>query len=257
MVKICIVLVSNFNYFEKLIKTYQQIREIGKYDGDIVIIYGNDMIEHMNDEFRNKFYEKTILKYFPDMDRTEINEIYKTKPVMKKRYELLKEFQYHKLYIFHSFFKQWDRVMYIDAGTTIYNPILPLLNVNCDDCLLAQRVTDFPLYSLKLSCEFENDLYKDLYDDIAKKYDLDIDHFISSLIYFDTKLIEDDTYENLEKLSKKYINCINNDQSILNLYFTSYKKVWKPIPMIVKNQRLYIYRKPRSTKYTDYIMVKR
>jgi lipopolysaccharide biosynthesis glycosyltransferase len=142
--------------------------------------------------------------------------------------------------LFTPFFKQWRYIFYIDCGAKIYNNIAPILQTATPDTLLAHSDA-YPTYQWKLSCQFIEKL--DL--------DLDTDYFQSTIMLFDTSIIEDDTFQQLYALTEKYPVSTTNDQGILNLYF---KKKWKQIPMGDDTTYYYDFNVRNSDK--PYIMTK-
>jgi lipopolysaccharide biosynthesis glycosyltransferase len=151
-------------------------------------------------------------------------------------------FQYHKFHLFTPFFKQWRYVFYIDCGAKIYNNIAPILQTATPDTLLAHSDA-YPTYQWKLSCQFLEKIDLDL--------DLDTDYFQSTIMLFDTNIIEDNTFQQLYKLTEKYPVSTTNDQGILNLYF---KKKWKQIPIGDETTYYYDFNIRNSDK--PYIMTK-
>ena len=120
---ICIVLMCNNvdKYKMHTIRTIKEIRTIGLYDGDIILLYDDDY----DDEFKNKLTEyNVILKFFPKIDRTKFLEMFRENPFKEgDKREITKTFQYHKFYLFDKYFKNWKKIFYIDAGMYIFKPI--------------------------------------------------------------------------------------------------------------------------------------
>ena len=80
------------------------------------------------------------------------------------------------------------------------------------------ELTVFPEYSWKLSTQFDET--QKIYKKLSKKFDLQrTDYFQTGLMYFDTKIITESTYNELISLVKKYPITTTNEQGILNLFF--------------------------------------
>ena len=108
----CIVLVCNRKYLSQFEYTYNLLRTNGKYNGDIVLVIGDDLKE---DDLK---YEGVIVKYFKNISFPE-NVIQQMNDVNTDGRNLTKRFQWHKLHIFRSYLKQWKWVLYIDCGMKI------------------------------------------------------------------------------------------------------------------------------------------
>ena len=158
-----------------------------------------------------------------------------------------KLFQYHKYHLFTPFFKQWRYVFYIDCGAKIYNNIWPILQTATPNTLLAHSDA-FPTYTWKLSCQFINT------EELSKIWDLKTDYFQSTIMLFDTNIIEDDTFQQLYELTEKYPVSTTNDQGILNLYYICIKQKWKQIEM--GNETTYFYDFNIRNSDKPYIMTK-
>jgi hypothetical protein len=215
----CVAFVCNFRYLDKFFDTCKTLIDVGEYNGSIVLIVGNDInVDALNKHMFFKKNKQILVKHFEDIvfSKEIISKIDKSNTQCGKfGYKL---FQYHKYHLFTPFFKQWRYVFYIDCGAKIYNNIQPILQTATPDTLLAHSDA-FPTYQWKLSCQFLEKI----------DFDLDRDYFQSTIMLFDTSIIEDDTFQQLYELTEKYPVSTTNDQGILNLYFNCIKKKWKQI----------------------------
>lgn len=245
----CIILMCNKPYLNKVINTINQIRTIGKYFDDVVLLIGDDL----KDE--KIFLDKNvIIKYFPDFNRDNIINILKNKPISDGR-EIIKVFQWHKMHIFDAYFKQWKKCLYIDAGMYIFNPIDKIINLDCTNKIIAHSDA-YPTYEWKLKVQFDSIQFPELYKELTSNYNLDIDYFQSGILLYDTDIIEENTKNDIIELSNKYINSRTNEQGIMNIYFNCIKNVWLPIK--IKDDEIYYYDywERNNLKCTDYIMLK-
>lgn len=250
----CIILVFNNNYLEKAKQTISQLRKIGKYDGIIECIIGNDLV-NIIDQLKTVFDYNVKFKYFPDIDRTEIINLLKKNPIGDGR-EYNKIFQWHKLYCFHQYFKEnYKKCFYIDTGMFIHNSIEKIIQLDCENILLAHSDA-FPTYEWKLGIQFDKTIFPSLYEDLNEKYDLNIDYFQSGIMLYDTNIIEDNTFRDLLNLSNYYINSRNNEQGILNIYFNCIKKYWKQIQIKDDKQYYYDFHNRNGVSVNNYIMTK-
>lgn len=245
----CIILMCNKLYLDKAKNTIDQVRNIGKYQDDIVLLIGNDL----KDE--NIIIDNVIVKYFTDIDRSAIIEILKHKPITSDGREFIKPFQWHKIHIFDTYFKNWKKCMYIDAGMHIFNPIDKIMNLNCTNKLIAHSDT-YPTFEWKLKVQFDNKQFPELFNELYSKYNLEIDYFQSGILLYDTNIIEDKTKDDLLELANKYINSRTNEQGIMNIYFNCIKRIWKPMKIMDNQIYYYDYWERKDLIYSDYIMLK-
>jgi hypothetical protein len=243
----CVTFVCNFRYLDKFFDTCKTLIDVGEYYGPIVLIVGNDInVDELNKHPFLKKNKQILVKHFPDIVfcKEVSAKIDKTNTQCGKfGYKL---FQYHKYHLFTPFFKQWRYVFYIDCGAKIYDNIEPILRTATPDTLLAHSDA-YPTYQWKLGCQF-------LGMDLNSDFDLNSDYFQSTIMLFDTSIIEDDTFQQLYELTEKYPVSTTNDQGILNLYFNCIKKKWKQIPM--GNETTYFYDFNVRNDDKPYIMTK-
>jgi len=251
MVKLCAVFLCDSAYFNKFLYTYNQLINKGNYKGDICLIIGDDLIN--NELLKCDIIEKNnvIIKHFPNIIFSPVFLDIQAQ-LNRPQHWFKKLFQYHKLHLFNTFFKNWDYIFYLDCGITIFSDISPILNEITENTLLAHSDA-YPTYEWKLHNQFckTNTTY---FNNLNKKYNLYVDYFQTTIMLYDTNIIEDDTYNNLLNLLLEYPISITNDQGIIALYFTNIKPIWKQIKSRNENMFFYDYlsRKPEF----KYIMLK-
>ena len=248
--KKCIVLFSDKAYLNKAINTIKQIRKIGKYKGDLVYFHGNDVSK---DDLKLFSKLNVIPKYFPDIqfDKKTLLKLSQQSIFRKKRIML------HKIHIFQPYFKNWDRVFYIDAGASIQKRLDPFFKLDCTDKLLANSDAQ-PTYVWKLYDQFDKTTYPLIYEKLRNDFNLEIDYFQATIMMYDTNIIKEDTFSTLLNLVSKYPLCNTVDQGILNLYFNGLYHYWKQIPLKYKKKKyLYDFRIRENRKRKDYIILKR
>lgn len=245
---ICIVTFCDANYIRQAEMTISQLRYIGNYQGDIVLMVGDDLKQLSSDD------TKTIIKYFPTIDWSDVVSKLQNKSTSDGR-DLYRRFQWHKIHTFDPYFKQWKKCMLIDAGMIISKPVQKILNLDCTNKLLAHS-DSYPQYINKLNCQFENNRFKNLYTELCEMYDLNVDYFQSTMYMFDTNLIDEYTVNKLLSLGRKYINTKTNEQAIMNLLFNCKMKVWEQIKIKDEETYYYDFIERNNMKYNDYIMIK-
>lgn len=246
----CVVFVCNKKYFHAFMKTCNQLFTYGKYDGDVCLVIGNDLVN--DDLLKCDFIikNKIIIKYFPDI--TFSNEFLEINRSINATCNLTKPFQWHKLHLFQTYFKLWDYIFYIDCGMTIFSDITPMLNEVTENTLLAHSDA-YPTYEWKLHRQFCN-RNKQLYDNLCSTYDLNIDYFQTGIMLYHTNIITNDTFTDLLQLSMKYPISKTNEQGIIALYFTNIKPLFKQIK--TNNNETYFYDCLSRNTNNKYIMLK-
>jgi hypothetical protein len=248
----CMIVLSNKKYFDKAIDTIKDIRHIGKWSGDLVFVYGDDI--GLND--LKKIDEYCVIpKYFPDLELSEIVNKLHIKPYKELNRKLGKLFCFHKFHLFDTYFKNWNKVFYLDCGMRIYNPIQPLFDNKCGNNLLANSDSQ-PTFKWKLSGQFNPETFPEVYQELSNNFNLDIDYFQSTILLYNTKIIQDNTKQILIDLLFKYFNGITNDQAIMNLHFNCQLKIWKQVSLKKKDKYFYDYKVRRGKKKNDYVMTK-
>ena len=235
--KLCVVFVVDRAYYSKFVETCSQLRTVGKYKGDICLIIGDDL---NNTNFLQSNFIKQhniIVKYFPNLQFS--HEFIENQKTLDREYKWFQKlFQYHKLNLFTTYFKKWDYIFYLDCGITIYSDISPMIALAKKNTLLAHS-DDYPKYERKLWYQFDKN--KKEYNTLINTYKMDIDYPQTTIMLFDTSIIEDDTFDELFKLTNKYPISITNDQGIIALYYTCIKPAFKAIPLHNENTFFYDY----------------
>ena len=246
----CVVFVCNKNYLNKFKNTLQLLRTKGEYEGDVLLIIGNDLKEQENELKKNYNIQ---VKYFPDIVFSDY--FYKINNNIKSdgRHKI-KKFQWHKLHLFNTFLKKWDYIFYIDCGMKIFRPVQPLIDSKKEKKMLAHNdayPTQLGKWKLSLQFDKTNILFKEL----EKEYNLEIDYFQTTIMLFDTNIINENTYYELFNLTNKYPISRTNEQAIIALYYTNIDDKWKQIQ--IQDEEQYYYDCMRRDNNKPYIMHKR
>ncbi len=249
----CIVFVCNERYLDRFIYTCSQLLTVGKYKGKICLVVGDDLRNEIYDVpfIRENFI---IIKYFPDIKFPDefIKLQYRLNRLESQHNKI---FQFHKMYIFDIFFKRWKYILYLDSGLHIYSDITPIINNKPNNCIYAHS-DSYPHYNWKLSCQFDK-TKTSYFNKLNDNYDINIDYFQTTIMYIDTNIIEDNTFNDLYNLAIENPICNTNEQGIISLYFCSIKKLWKQIPYKDdKEDDVFYYDFLSRTKKNKYIMVK-
>lgn len=248
---LCVVFVCNKAFFNKFIYTCNQLITNGRYNGNICLVIGDDL---HNDELLNSDFIKKnniTIKYFPNISFT--NDFLDIQKKMNREpHWFQKRFQFHKFRLFDIFFKKWDYIFYLDCGIHIFSDISPMLNLITENTLLAHSDA-YPLYERKLHDQFDKENIE-YFTKLNNTFKLNDDYFQTTIMLYDTKIIENNTCDDLLSLLIEYPISITNDQGIIALYFTNIKPLFKQIK--THNENLYFYDYLSRNKNNKYIMLK-
>lgn len=257
---LCVVFCCNKQYFNKFIITYNELINNGKYCGDVCLMVGDDLKNIIYNDFIQN--NNIIIKHFPDLPILK-NKLFleNQKNLNRPEHWYLKRFQYHKLYLFDSFFKKWNSILYLDCGLSIFDNINPILNEKKQNTILANRdgvdnetcnnnpVT--PGKGLKIGDQFVKTT--NIYNNLKSKFVMELPYFQTTVLLYDTNIINNNTFNDIYNLLLSYPISITNDQGIIALYFTQIKPCWEQLRR--KNDTIYFYDYVRCID-DKYIMVK-
>lgn len=207
-----LVTLADSNYIDQAKQLFSSVYWNAEWDGDYLLL-AHDISE---DELL-WFREKGILIYNCDdvFDRNNKNTRY---PMSV----------FSKSYLFKEYFKQWKKIVYLDADIIVTYSLNELLKI---EKFGAKPDLDMDLYyQIRLCIDSksqDDNLIKSSISRLQQKYDLTIKSFNSGVMIIDSSIIDYNSFDNLKKLLNEYIEILGfADQFLLNLYM--YKK-WEPI----------------------------
>jgi hypothetical protein len=156
------------------------------------------------------------------------------------------------MYLFDKFFKKWDYILYLDCGISIFSDITPILNERTENMLVAHSDA-YPMYVWKLHSQFENN--NPIFNKLNNQFNLNNDYFQTTMLFYHTNIIQEDTFNNLIELMIKYPISRTNEQGIIALYFTIIKPCFKQLK--INNENTYFYDFMSRNRNNQYIMLKR
>jgi hypothetical protein len=249
----CVVMVTNRAHLQRCLTTVWQLRWFGRYRGEIIMIVGNDLEADIPKIARSGL--RVTPRHFPDIDRTEtLSEL--EGAMHTSEVVFTKPFQFQKVYVFDVYFKQWSRILYLDTKMRVLNPISKVLDLDCSNSLVAHS-DSFPDFTRTFESQFNVKDFPELAEEADLIAPLGEDYFQTGMMLFDSKIIAEDTVEDILKLARKFINSNTNEQAIINLWAKS-RKLWKKLPTSpVDGKLLYDYWPRESRSLGDYVLLKR
>ena len=153
--KKAVAVVSNFkflnSYFDNL---YYQIRSIGNYQGEILIITSKLTPTFLIKSIRKKNNVKIIRFKKINFDRESENELNNLETFSDPNRNKTKKFQWHKLHLFDEYMKNWDYIFYLDINMNIHYDINKILDIHPKNCFMA-RADTYPNYDRELKSQFD------------------------------------------------------------------------------------------------------
>ena len=136
--KLAIAVVGDFNFLRKYLYSFvKQIRNIGKYKGEILIITSlftpTFLLKLFLRDKNIKIYRFKKIKFSIRTNKA-LNDI--NIPGKPNRHKT-KKFQWHKFHLFDEKLKNWDQIFYIDINMKIHFDIEPILKLNPENKLFA------------------------------------------------------------------------------------------------------------------------
>ncbi len=236
--KTAICFVADFRYLYKNFKRINnELRTKGNYKGEILIITSvfapTFLIKEIRKSKNVKIFRFRKIKFSKKTEQSLKNLN------IKENRHINKNFQWNKLYLFNKKVKNWKYIFYFDINMNIHNDINPLINIRPENKIFA-RADGFPNYLWKLSSQF--DTSQESYKKLSEIYDLErTDYFQTGLMYFDTNIIEDATFEKIISIVEKYPISTTNEQGILNLYFLFINQKYEELETYIDGKLSYFY----------------
>ena len=123
------------SYFSKAQRTIRELQVHGKWAGDIVLLTVG---------FKPSPFRGVRIREITHLNTDPLLEQWKDHPIqpMPDNRHYGKIYQWDKLQVFTPYFKQWDRVVFLDAGLRIFDVVHPLLDLAWQGKMLAPDDAD-------------------------------------------------------------------------------------------------------------------
>jgi hypothetical protein len=255
---VCVTL-SDAAYMDKAVRTIQELRGPGCWSGDIVLL----CVDCPPPEGIAERYGVQTRR-IPKIDTSRLVQALHNKPIkpMPDGRHFGKLTQWTKFRVFDSFFKRWDRVVYLDAGLRIFDTIQPLLDLPYKGSFLApddaSPADNGNRFRVQLDIGANPRVGENMIATVGKEV-LEERYFLNCLWVYDTALLDKITVEDLEDSMNKYPICLCNEMGIMNYWFTFILRCWKPFPWTLPTGK-FLFSWSEDTKpggtWRDFHMVK-
>jgi hypothetical protein len=267
MDKTVFVLVTDEGYLYRTKKTIIDLRSTGQWHGDLVLI--NVGMNSINPNFLD-FYNITVKK-FPQIE--EKNEL-----VNQLQYnvfmdtidgrEISKTNQWEKLHVMDPYFKQWDRVVFLDAGlrvlANVHDSILQLdykgkFMAPDDGGNYVMLPNPDKLFTTQVSQSIPKHVDA-LKRDFPKVNDLMEPYFLNCIWVYDTSILDICTKHEMIDGILKYPVCKTNEMTLMNLYIHFKYNLWTRFPKNATNGKVLFdwceINNPLRSTWRDYCFLK-
>lgn len=207
-----LVTLADANFINQAKQLFSSVYFSAGWQGDYLLITNG-----ISEKDLNWFRDKGILIYdAPLLDNSRQGE--KTYPPIVLS----------KFYLFQDYFKQWNKIIFLDADIIVRGPLDYLLGLSGFSA--AEAV------SFRLRNEFIDD--QERIKEISQKYDLRGRALATGVMVIDSDIIKQNTFKEINSLYERFKYIYQySEESTLNLYF--YKN-WNILPSIYNSIPGYI-----------------
>lgn len=246
---VCVVTYTDAGYLDRAKRTIEDIRVKGQFFGDLIVM--TDGLFKIDPRYILRM--NITVKEYPDVDVTELFSKIKEHPFTDSDgRELLKPKQWNKLYVFDTYFKQWDFVLFVDAGLRIFDKIDFFYPQFREGAIVAMD-DGHPTFTKKFNSQIQLTNLP-VVDKLKKIYNIDSSYFLNCIFLFDTKLITGTTLPELINLMNEYPICKTNEMAIMNIYF---HKSWIPMNIYLRdNKILFDWTERNGNSWQSYVSLK-
>jgi hypothetical protein len=249
-------LITDIKYFEKAKRTIIDLRSKGKWDGSIVLA---TIDFDLNTNFKD-FYNITEVK-FAQINKDELlKNIGPHGFSNSDKRELNKLNQWEKLHIFDNYFKNWDRVIFLDAGLRVLEDVKYLLELDYKNKILAPIDGTHDKHNTFL-CQLSYD-NMDLINSLINEFSNSImssTYMLNCIWIYDTKILDLCNKNELTEYMNKYPICKTNEMGIMNILFHFKYHLWEPFPIKASNEKIlfdWCELNNPGTNWRDYCFIK-
>ena len=227
-----IVTLCDKPYLAKALQTIKDIRRVGQWTGDIVLI----TVGFTPSEELSKYSVDCVS--FPGIPTEKLREFYGKNPLTTPTCdgrETRKCTQWEKLHVFDPFFTQWERVLFVDAGLRLFDSVNVFLSLDWRGKFLAPDDT-WNDETKRFRCQIEESHSPEIRASLVERYNpLEEKFFLNCIFLFDTSLLTDNSKEEMVQIMHTYPLWRTNEMGVMNIFFTFHLKVWTPFPTLAKN----------------------
>jgi hypothetical protein len=221
-------------YWHKAKRTIVDLRSVGAWTGEVVLV-AVDFVPNKN---WCAFYRVETVS-FPRIPIDALIAAYKERPLSTPshdRREFDKLTQWEKLHLFDKFFRRWERVVFLDAGTRILSNVSSFLSLDWRGRFLAQDDTWNSENTFGLHLELKSN--PDALARLTHAYGSEIlasRYFLNGLFVYDTKILDTVFKAALIDVMNAYPLWRTNEMGVMNVVLHFQHALWTPFPLVADN----------------------
>lgn len=258
MSTVFVTLCDNSDYYRRAKLTIEELRNVGRWTGDIVL---------MAVDFTPEPIPGVEIHQVSHLSTDSLLDILRTNPLLTAQDDRWKTklYQWDKLQVFTDWFRRWERVVFLDAGLRIIAEVQPLLDLEWKGCLLGPDDTLHPA-SAGVTFRGQVDIVSNpeatrvLFADFPESILDERSYLLNCMFVFDTALLDTIPYQELLNAMDRYPIATCNEMTIMNLVFHFRHKVWTPFPAKVGSRYLFGWNESNYTQpsahWTDFHFLK-
>lgn len=224
------------SYFLKAKKTIEELRTKGDWKGAVVLLsidFDIDTMKNTDTEFLQK-YAITVFPVKHINTDTLVAQL-KAHPIrpMADNRHFGKLYQWDKFYVFHDYFKTWNRVVFLDAGIRVLDSVQAILDLSWKGKFLAPDDSDPYDNGNRFRCQLDLNANPEAKAALFSEYSesiLDQKYFLNCMFVYDTELLTKISMDSMIEAMNAYPICLCNEMVIMNLFFTYKLNVWEAFP---------------------------
>lgn len=256
-VRTAFVLVTDQDYFHKATRTIMDIRGVGNWKGEIVII---TLDFDLTEDYKHSFYVKEAK--FPAIHKTDLLEKIGPNGFSNwDRRELNKTNQWEKFHVFDDYFRTWPRIVFVDAGLRVLDDVKYILELDYKGKFVAPidgRFLNPNLFSTQISSDKPEPM-EALVNDFGKEI-MDSTFFLNCIWVYDTAILDIVSKKEMIEGMNKYPCCKTNEMAIMNLYIHFKYGLWTPFCREASNGKILFdwceSNQTYNTTWKDYCFIK-
>lgn len=240
-----LALVASESYLHKAFRTIYMARSKGEWTYDIVLLIPDDLV--LTDDLTELCELFTIqLRRVPRIDCPSVLQFWSQFPTHDHtQYIRERKDIFLKYHLFNPWFKQWSRILYLDAGVSVFAPLSRILSVCTEHGVLYAHGDAYPAYKSRLGSQFALPIEHG-----------DVPHFQTTVMILDTNTFKETTVKELCDLTEQYPHTNRGDQGIVNLWTLTTGPPWRQLPVCDTHGFLYDYHERPDRIWSDYVCLK-
>lgn len=227
-----IVTLCNDDFVGAAVGLVGLVRGVGAYNGPIVVLYsGTRALEATEFKGPNVTLKAVETLFDADVRRAPTPPCSDGSAFREKRARRAGAY-YTKTAVFSSYFKRWDRVLWMDARLGVYRPLAPFFDAIDSAGALLANPDAWPAFADQwpLSLQFYPECDAELFARLSARFDMRREYFQSGLMLFDTALLDANTLGDIARLYAEFSSISSGDQPIFSIYWGQVRGVYKQLP---------------------------